>query len=296
MANTIQLRNDTEANWIAANPTLLKGEMGVATDKVPKMFKMGDGVTAWTSLPYFSGSSGTGSIRALKVLVTSNTLATITADEVALRNSLYNAYSVFNVNLTLNTATVGANGLDTGTLAASTWYYTYVICNTATGATACLMSLSSTAPTLPSGYTFYARVGALRTTASIYLYRTIQYGRKTQYIIDGTILTANLPVMASGTAVSTVTAIPVAAFVPPTSGRVSVQLNIISIASGGYGIAGPNSYITITNAPMTFINNTTLGCNLSGCADFILESANIYWKCSTAATSYVFCLGWEDNF
>ena len=46
----IVLRNDTAANWAAKNPVLLKGEMGVEIDT--NKFKFGDGVTAWSSLPY----------------------------------------------------------------------------------------------------------------------------------------------------------------------------------------------------------------------------------------------------
>jgi hypothetical protein len=36
---------------------------------------------------------------------------------------------VLAVSLTLNTATSGANGIDTGSVAASTWYFVYAIYN-----------------------------------------------------------------------------------------------------------------------------------------------------------------------
>ena len=53
----IILRNDSTANWLANEAqTLLKGEVGIeflANGKV-KM-KIGDGVTPWSSLPYFGG-------------------------------------------------------------------------------------------------------------------------------------------------------------------------------------------------------------------------------------------------
>ena len=51
MADLIQLRRDTAANWTSANPTLSQGEQGYETD-TGKM-KIGDGSTAWTSLDYF---------------------------------------------------------------------------------------------------------------------------------------------------------------------------------------------------------------------------------------------------
>ena len=55
MADLIQLRRDTAANWTSANPRLLQGEQGYETD-TGKM-KIGDGSTAWTGLDYFVDSS-----------------------------------------------------------------------------------------------------------------------------------------------------------------------------------------------------------------------------------------------
>ena len=53
MAQQIQLRNGTAAQWASANPTLAVGEIGVETDT--SRFKVGTGSTAWTSLAYVSG-------------------------------------------------------------------------------------------------------------------------------------------------------------------------------------------------------------------------------------------------
>ena len=50
MAIQIQLRNDTAANWISANPTLARGEVGVEIDT--NKMKIGTGSTTWTNLPY----------------------------------------------------------------------------------------------------------------------------------------------------------------------------------------------------------------------------------------------------
>ena len=50
MADLIQIRRDTAANWTSANPTLAQGELGVETDT--DKIKVGDGSTAWTSLGY----------------------------------------------------------------------------------------------------------------------------------------------------------------------------------------------------------------------------------------------------
>lgn len=45
-----QFRRDTAANWTTSNTLLLSGELGLETDT--HLFKIGDGVTYWTSLSY----------------------------------------------------------------------------------------------------------------------------------------------------------------------------------------------------------------------------------------------------
>jgi hypothetical protein len=50
MPTEIQHRRDTAANWTADNPTLAAGELGFETDTLK--FKIGNGTTGWTSLPY----------------------------------------------------------------------------------------------------------------------------------------------------------------------------------------------------------------------------------------------------
>jgi hypothetical protein len=62
MANKIQLRRDTTANWTSSNPTLSQGEIGyeLTTGKI----KIGTGTTAWNSLDYLTiaTSSVTGTL------------------------------------------------------------------------------------------------------------------------------------------------------------------------------------------------------------------------------------------
>jgi hypothetical protein len=53
-------RKDTAANWTAANPILLSGEIGYETDT--KKFKIGDGTTNWNSLAYLPIPDGSGNL------------------------------------------------------------------------------------------------------------------------------------------------------------------------------------------------------------------------------------------
>lgn len=58
---TLQLRRGSNSGWNTVNPTLSNGEVGLNTNS--QLFKVGDGLTTWTSLPYYPGiplSSGTG--------------------------------------------------------------------------------------------------------------------------------------------------------------------------------------------------------------------------------------------
>jgi Major tropism determinant N-terminal domain len=46
----LQFRRGTAQRWGAFNPVLAAGEMGIESDT--NQFKIGDGVTSWSNLPY----------------------------------------------------------------------------------------------------------------------------------------------------------------------------------------------------------------------------------------------------
>lgn len=85
---------------------------------------------------------------------TPNSQLDVDADFVLLKDSSGVSYPAATVNLTINIAASGANGLDTGSEANSTWYYAYVIYNPTTDTVAGLLSASATAPTMPDDYTY----------------------------------------------------------------------------------------------------------------------------------------------
>lgn len=60
MAETFRYQNRraSAATWTALNPVLLAGEIGVEKDT--DRFKIGDGVTAWNDLPYYTAGDGGG--------------------------------------------------------------------------------------------------------------------------------------------------------------------------------------------------------------------------------------------
>lgn len=102
-----------------------------------------------------------------------NTKINITADELIFSNSsgsskiLLNTVS-FDIDITLS----GAGGLDTGSEANDTWYYIHAYTDGTT--TSGVLSLSATAPTLPSGFTMTNFLGAVRNNGSGNLYKFYQ--------------------------------------------------------------------------------------------------------------------------
>lgn len=227
----------------------------------------------------------------LKVQVISASQVVVTASEIFLKSST-EAYLARSVSVTLDISTSGAGGLDTGSESANTWYYVWVIYNGSI--VSVIASASSTSPTLPSGYTFKVRAGAVRNDASSNLYRTIQYGKNAQYVI-GTNPTEMIAIDSSVTAdISTpIAAIGVGAVVPATASRVRGVLSTVA----GRACAAPNgnygAYNSTTNPPPVSINpDTSRPANTP--FDFVLESTNIYWA-SNSSNGRLNIIGWEDN-
>ena len=95
---------------------------------------------------------------------TPNTEISLSASDLVTTNTGGTIYNRTNPSVTINASVTGANGLDTGNLADSTWYYVWWIDNGS--AAAGLLSLSSTSPLLPSGYTTECRAGAMITDSA----------------------------------------------------------------------------------------------------------------------------------
>lgn len=141
----------------------------------------------------------------------------IDADAVVLFDTDGNPKRFTSLNETLNIANSGANGLDTGSEANSTWYYIHAIGKTDDTLDG-LFSTSATAPTLPSGYTYSGLLGAIYNNSSGDLIRVLQRGRvatreTTNVLLGGTqtnytavSLTAAIPLIATAVVV-TITAV-----------------------------------------------------------------------------------------
>jgi len=183
------------------------------------------------------------------------------------------------ISLVLNALTNGANGLDTGSLAASTWYYVWLIDNGST--TASLLSLSSTSPTLPSGYIYSCRVGAVLTSSSTQFFRTLQKGNRVQYVTTSGSNTPSYPQILSS----------IFTYIPPTS----TTLRAIAQVFGSGGVVstetiGANAVGPIITAT-AYVAVGDGGESVSSYGEILLESSSI----SVNGSGSAFVVGWVDN-
>ncbi len=107
----------------------------------------------------------------------------------------------FAVTKTTSSWAVGSgNGsLDTGTIANNTWYHVHLIKRTDTGVVDVLVSTSATAPTLPTNYTVFRRIGSLLTNGSAQWMKFVQSGDTVIYSTPIVALALVTPASTSGT-------------------------------------------------------------------------------------------------
>lgn len=211
-----------------------------------------------------------------------NATVTVAAGAVCLKNSSNEQIVINALALAINSAAAGANGLDTGSLTASTWYCVWAIWNGTT--TAGLLSLSPTAPTMPVGYTHKALVSVIRTdaTANKYPISFLQAGNAWRYKVSaGSNLTANSPLIASGVngdpAIPTYVAVALGNFIPAIAVAGTFRGYVLA-ASANLSVVPSPSITTIFGATLREANGGTGGIAGSvAIADIFLESTNIYW-------------------
>lgn len=236
------------------------------------------------------------------------TTVDVSADYLTVENAQGMVYRLRNVSVSPVMTSSGVNGLDTGAIVNNsiTWYSVIVIYNPGTNTAAGLYSLQASclSATLPSGYTACARVGWMRTdgAATARWMRSIQYGRRAQYVVTAATNTANIPLLvASGTVGSTTVptwvAQSVANFVPTTASIANVLLGAAGASASGEMAASNNSYgaaNSTSNPPPCMRNGQATGDGGGIQCAIMLETANIYYASGNAA-AYLGVLGWEDN-
>ena len=138
---------------------------------------------------------------------------------------------VLNAPVTINAATNGINGLDTGVLVLSALYAVYVVGDSSgNNASGACISANASAPLLPVGYDMYRRIGWIRTDASVHFLLGYWTGNRNQrqFVYD-------VPIATGITAGSSATYAPVVltTFVPAFQNvLVNIEANWTANAAG----------------------------------------------------------------
>ena len=180
--SVIKIRNAADDDWLVLGGTVdpvaihnnVAGEIVVITEKtapvdddeiiiedseasnVKKSVKLGNIAPKY---PYSHKKD-------LEITYGSYYTGTVTCDELVLRDTNDNTILIENVSEVINLTVSGTNGLDTGSEAASTWYYQWIIYKPSTQNVSAIFSLSASSPTMPAGYTYKRLVGEMYNDAS----------------------------------------------------------------------------------------------------------------------------------
>lgn len=192
---------------------------------------------------------------------------------------------------TVDGATIGVNGIDAGTIATN-WYYLYAIYNGTT--TACLLSLSAITPTMPTGYTYKALIGA-------YYYNSTDFVKFVQ--IDRDIYTAPRYGLTALTAVGTVgtyQSISIANYIPPNARRVrGIAVNNNSGANTTMVVASDATATAASLGGGTSNSGLSIGGSsvFSAAGNFdipIITTQLIYWTAAnTGASNGIIITGYK---
>ncbi len=240
------------------------------------------------------------SARNLKCSITAaSATATFTADELIVETALGGLkYQISNLNKTINLATNGAGGMDTGTAPVSGYVAIYTILNATTGATALLgvTTTSATAPeiyggaNMPAGYTASALLMVWPTNSSGQFVVGYQTDRRLcgpgSAIINST---------QSGTS-NPLSAVSCAGAVPKNAKRIILSAGIFNNTASG-------TYSSINIAPAAGVGSVSIGGysapNIGSCGEVIIDlvTAQTIWiaiyASSGTATYSVSCVGYE---
>lgn len=180
--------------------------------------------------------------------------------------------------------------LDTGTIAASTWYHVHLIMRTDTGVVDVLTSLSATAPTLPTNYTLFRRIGSMLTDGGSHWTKFLQTGDIFEWDAGFSEI--------SGGSLATGSAVTVTLGGVPTGVKVLADISGYSTSTTAAAtIAAWDADITghATNSFLYIIPSA----NGEGsfCCDIMVNtSAQFKWQTSANLTSVnLFTAGWVDR-
>ncbi|TKC83954.1 phage tail protein [Trinickia terrae] len=222
-------------------------------------------------------------------VTTASASATLTADQIIVGTALNGMqYLLSNYSETINLATTGAGGMDTGSAPASGYVALYAIYNPATGAISILATnaTSAVAPNvyggshMPSGYTASALLAVWPTTSGSLFGIGYWSGRRFSFVMA--------TVLSTTTVQSSFTSLSISGAVPPnaksiggtvTTNNSAASTSVLSVAASSAGIG--QQYVDVASSAGA----------VSGATSFSLQLATaqtIYYSSSANAGSCTF--------
>lgn len=222
------------------------------------------GLSDVAHLAQLTGVIGTSRNAKMSVTVASAT-ATFTADELIVQTALGGRqYKLSSFSKTINLATTGAGGMDTGTVPAAGFVALYAIYNPTTQVSA-LLAVNATsvlAPevyggaNMPSGYTASALVSVWRTASSQFIIG-YQVARQVSFV--------RILVLTSSTNVSTFATLFVPTVIPINAINANLDGNIgSSTASSSVNISIATYSSGVGTIPATSTANAGFSCSFTG--------------------------------
>lgn len=145
----------------------------------------------------------------------------ITADAITLYGGANGVKDYTSFSQTVDITVSGAGGLDTGSEANSTWYYIWAI-SKADDTKSVILSLSATAPTMPTDYIFKGLIGAIYNNSSGNFISISQ--------IDRDVMTVETRLINDGRATS-YTAVDCSNYMPPNARKYHGSLGIRDVSA-----------------------------------------------------------------
>ena len=293
--------SDLELNAYADNGTTVLGPYMSVTRSTGATSFPGAGGVSITGPLTAQGSPITppvdGYARNLKITVTSDTAATVSADALTLWDGSTGTKTFRSLSLSVSTAcSTGPACMDTGGPGTSRWLQVWAVGKADGTISATLTAAAApTPPALATGYVYYARLGALRIDSSSRIVKSQQRGNVARYVVQGSGSTPTMPVLASGTAGAPATptwaTVAWSAVAPPTA----ASLQVIAASSGGSIMVAPNSSFGANNSTSNPppCQSAVAGAFVRSFCDITLETSNVSWA-SDVASQAIFALGWTD--
>jgi hypothetical protein len=235
--------------------------------------------------------------------ITSATQIVVSATQLILSTGS-GQYLSIPLSATINTGATGIGGLDynIGTsLGSSTWYYIYAISNGTTAGAVLSANYNGISNQLSSSYPYFMRIGSATTTSlSGGLVATIQYGRRTEYVVGGANM-GMIPLMASGKLGSPVTGptwapIYLNAYIPPVACAVDVVLagasssaTVMIAPNPNYGVSGN------ANEPPIAVHGSSSTNVMKISKWLFIENTQQLYYASNDGAGAAYVAGWEEN-